>query len=64
MVMGVENLIQLCTWAYAVYGVHPNVKRHNGGGVSFGYMIVHCKPNKQKLDTKSSTEAKGFIIID
>ena len=58
MVMGVNNLSQICRFVYATYGVHPYVKRHADGGMPFGYRLVHCKSRKQKLVTKSSTDEK------
>ena len=35
-VMGSENLSQLFPWVDAEYGLHPDLKGHTGGGVSFG----------------------------
>ena len=32
-VMRIDTLSQLCTWVDAVYGVHPDIKIHNGGGM-------------------------------
>ena len=57
-VMGTNNLSQLYTWVNVAYGVYPNLKSHTGGGMSFGYRLVHYKSSKQKLNTKSSTEAE------
>ena len=42
-----DNLSQLCTWVYAAYGVHPDMKIHTGGGMSFGYGLVNCKSIKK-----------------
>ena len=63
-IMGAYSLIQLCTWVDAAYGVHPNLKIHNGGCMSFGYGIPHCKSRKQKLNKKSSTETKVVGVSD
>ena len=62
--MGSDSLIQLCTWVDAAYGVHPYLKIHTVGCMSFGYMMVHFKSSKQKLNTKSSTEAKLVGVSD
>ena len=56
--MGADSLIRLCIWVDATYGVHPDLKSHTGGCMSFGYGMVHCKSSKKKLNTKISTEAE------
>ena len=37
---------------------HPNMKSHTGGAISFGKSVVHTKSSKQKINTKSLTEAE------
>ena len=56
--MGADILCQLCTWVDATSGVHPDLKSHIGGGMSFGYGLVHRKSRKQKLNAKISTKAE------
>ena len=63
-VMGSDNLRKLFTWVNAAYGLHPDLKIHIGGGMSFGYGLVHFNKSKQKVNTKSSTEAELVGIID
>ena len=63
-IMGEDSLSQLCTWVDAAYGVHPDLKSHTGGCMSFGYGMVHCNYCKQKLNTKSSTEEEVVGISD
>jgi hypothetical protein len=46
------------TWVDASYAVHPDMKSHTGGVMSFGVGGLLCKSSKQKLNTKSSTEAE------
>ena len=53
----------MCTWVHAAYGVHPDLKSHTDGCVSFGCGMVHCKSSKKK-NTKNSTEAEVFSIGD
>ena len=48
----------LTAWVDASYGVHPDKKSHTGGTMSFGRGAFSCKSKKQKLNTKSSTEAE------
>ena len=57
-VLGAVDLDTLCTWVDASYGVHLDMKSHTGGTMSFGYGTLHTKSSKQKLNTKSSTEAE------
>ena len=49
---------EMYTWIDATYGVHDDFKSHTGGSISMGTGIVHSKSSKQKLNTKSSTEAE------
>jgi KUP system potassium uptake protein len=42
----------------ASYAVHDDMKSHTGGAISFGRGTIMTKSSKQKLNTKSSTEAE------
>ena len=42
-----DNLSQFCTWVDAKYGLHPDMKSYTGGGMPFGYGLVHCKSIKK-----------------
>jgi hypothetical protein len=57
-VVGADNMRKLRTWVDASYAVHPDMKSHTGGVMSFGTGGLVCKSSKQKLNTKSSTEAE------
>eukprot|EP00957_Ditylum_brightwellii_P087193 6636771-Ditylum_brightwellii.AAC.1 len=46
------------TWVDAAYAIRPNMRSHTGSVMSFGLGIVHGRASKQKLNTKSSTEAE------
>jgi len=50
-----ENIV---TWVDASFATHMNMRSHTGGTMSFGVGVVHVKSSKQKLNTKSSTEAE------
>ena len=58
LVLGADCLTKLMTWVDAAYGVHHDMKSHTGGVMSLGWGTVMCKSTKQKLNTKSSTEAE------
>ena len=58
MVLGADDLSTAFTWVDASYAVHDNMRSHTGGVISFGTGGILCKSNKQKLNTKSSTEAE------
>ena len=57
-ILGADDLKKLYTWVDASYAVHPDMKSHTGGVMSFGLGGFVCKLSKQKLNTKSSTEAE------
>ena len=58
LVIGADVLSKLQTWVDASYAVHQDMKSHTGGAVSFGRGALLSKSSKQKLNTKSSTEAE------
>ena len=57
-VIGATSLDKLMTWVNASYATHDNMRSHTGGMMSFGIGALHTKSTKQKLNTKSSTEAE------
>jgi hypothetical protein len=58
LTLGADDIGMMKTWVDASYAVHPDMKSHTGGVVSFGIGAVMSKSSKQKLNTKSSTEAE------
>ena len=58
MKIGADNSEIARTWADVSYATHEDMKSHTGGIFSMGYGIAHHKSTKQKLNTKSSTEAE------
>ena len=56
--IGADDLGCFRTWVDASYAVHPDMRSHTGGAMSFGRGAIICKSSKQKLNTKSSTEAE------
>ena len=55
-IVGADHLGRIRTWIDAAYAVHPDMRSHTDGVVSFGRGGLACKSSKQKLNTKSSTE--------
>jgi hypothetical protein len=51
-------------WVDASYAVHPDMKGHTGGALSLGKGIIYGTSTKQKLVTKSSTEAELVGVND
>ena len=46
------------TWVDASYVTHDDRKSHTGGCYSLGTGLTHHKTSKQKINTRSSTEAE------
>jgi len=51
-------------WIDASYAVHPDMKSHTGGVFSLGKGAVYATSTRQKINTKSSTEAELVGIAD
>jgi Reverse transcriptase (RNA-dependent DNA polymerase) len=58
LTLGADILHTIRTWVDASYAVHPDMRSHTGGVMSLGTGAVICKSSKQKINTKSSTEAE------
>jgi len=56
--IGADDMGKMRSWVDAAFAVHPDMKSHTGGVMSFGTGGIICKSTKQKLNTKSSTEAE------
>ena len=53
-----DNLSVVKWWVDAAFAVHPDMKSHTGGTMSLGTGSVYSMSRKQRLNTKSSTEAE------
>jgi len=51
-------------WVDASFAVHPDMKSHTGATMSLGKGSVVSMSNKQKLNTRSSTEAELVGVDD
>jgi hypothetical protein len=63
-VLGAVSLDKLMTWVDASFAVHDDMRSHTGGLMSFGVGAFGCKSTKQRLNTKSSTEAETVGASD
>ena len=53
-----NNLHTTKWWVDAAFGVHHNMRSHTGGAMSMGTGVCYGTSQKQKLNTRSSTEAE------
>jgi hypothetical protein len=51
-------------WIDGSHAVHPNMRGHTGGGLSFGLGFPISQSAKQKLNTRSSTESELVAVDD
>ena len=51
-------------WIDASYAVHPNCRSHTGGTFTLGKGAIFTISSKQKINTKSSTEAELVAVDD
>ena len=51
-------------WVDSSYAVHPNMRSHTGVIMTLGKGTTYSASTKQKLNTKSSTEAELVAIDD
>jgi KUP system potassium uptake protein len=58
LILGADSLAESKSWVDAAYAVHDKMLSHTGGATSLGRGAIMCKSTKQKLNTKSSTEAE------
>ena len=58
LTLSMDSMHIMKTWVDASYAVHPDMRSHTGGCISFGKGMIISKSLKQKLNTKSSTEAE------
>jgi hypothetical protein len=62
--LSADNLNIIKWWIDASYGVHHDMRSHTGGVMSMGTGAAYSTSKKQKLNTKSSTEAELIGIDD
>ena len=58
LILGADDIQTMYTFVDASFAVHDDMKSHTGGVITFGRGGIACKSTKQKVVTKSSTEAE------
>ena len=58
LALSIDTISILKTWIDTAYTLHGNITSHKGGITMMGKGALYAKSSKQKLNTKSSTEAK------
>ena len=59
-----DNLHVVQWWADAAFAVHPDMKSHTGSTMTMGKGAIQAISTKQKINTKSSTEAELVAADD
>ena len=64
LTLGADDISKMKTWVDVSYGIHDDCKSHTGGAMSWGWGVLLTKCQKQKLNTKSSTEGEIVGVSD
>jgi hypothetical protein len=64
LTIGADDITEMKSWVDVSYGVHDDCKSHTGGVMSWGWGVLLTKCQKQKLNTKSSTEGEIVGVSD
>ena len=57
-IIGVQSLKSIFTWIDAAFVAHDDMKGYTGSAILMGYVFIHGRAGKQKLNTKSSIESE------
>jgi Histone chaperone involved in gene silencing len=64
LILGAVDIGKMKSFVDAAFAVHADMKSHTGGGISWGIGILLSMCQKQKLNSKSSTEAEIIGVSD
>jgi hypothetical protein len=64
MVLEIDQGVQILGYIDASYGVHQDCKSHTGAIISLGKGPIFVKSSKQKIVSRSSTEAELIALSD
>jgi len=59
-----DAVVQAGWWVDASFGIHHDMKSHTGGIMSLGKGAIYATSRRQRLNTRSSTEAELVGIND
>lgn len=63
--IGATESLRIMKWYVdASFAVHPDFKSHTGGSLSIDKSALQVTSKKQKLNTRSSTEAELVVVDD
>jgi hypothetical protein len=58
LTLSIDNLSVIKSWVDASYAIHKDMRSHTGGIIMMGKGTLYARSSKQKINTKSSTEAE------
>ena len=58
LILSIDKMCVIKTWVDAAFAVHDTMKSHTGMMITLGKGAFYASSKKQKLNTKSSTEAE------
>jgi hypothetical protein len=58
LTLSIDNLCVVKTWVDAAFATHHDMRSHTGGYITMGKGALYASSKRQKLNTKSSTEAE------
>jgi hypothetical protein len=64
LILGIDDIAIVKWWIDASFAVHPDFKSHTGASMSLGTGCPISMSRKQKLNTRSSTEAELVAVDD
>ena len=64
LTLGLQNDGAMTWWVDASYAVHNDMKGHPGGTMSLGHGSIYSSSTKQKLVSRSSTDAELIGVFD
>ena len=64
LTIGADDITKAKSWVDVSYAIHNDCRSHTGGAMSWGWGVLLTKCQKQKLNTKSSTEGEIVGVSD
>jgi hypothetical protein len=64
LTIGADGITKMKSWVDISYGTHDDCRSHTGAAISFGWGVLLTKCQKQKLNTKSTTEGEIVGVSD